>query len=130
MKVKEKGNRMQTEVKAGAKANIDTACVQTAVAKRETALWTAVDAHYASMKTAMTTRAAALNSAWGQTDGKTREAEIKAAHTAFRTSAKTASTTLRTARNAAWKTFKTDAKTCKVSLPKVESDAEKTDSAM
>lgn len=126
MKVKEKMNRGTNSSKPA----VDTACVQTAVAKREAALATAVDAYYTSMKSAMSTRAAALATAWGQADATTREAAIRAAHTAFRTSAKTATSTMRTARKASWQTFKTDAKACKVSLPKAESEAEKTDAAM
>ncbi len=125
MKAKEKANRVMSS-----KPAIDLACAQTAVAKREAALATAVDAYYTSMKSAMTTRAAALSAAWGQTDASARETAIRAAHTAFRTSAKTATATVRTARKEAWKTFKADAKACKMSVPKAESDAEKTDAAM
>lgn len=112
------------------KKNVDIACVQPAIAKREAALLAAVDSYYVSMKAAMTTRASALNTAWGLTDASAREAAIRAAHSAFRTSAKTATMTLRAARKNAWKTFKADAKACKVAVPRAESDAEKTDAAL
>jgi len=124
MKAKEKENKMMSN------PSVDIACAQTAVAKREAALAAAVDAYYTSMKSAMSTRAAALAAAWGQSDASTREAAIRASHGAFRTSAKTATNTARTARKAAWQTFRTDAKSCKMTVPKAESDAEKTDAAM
>jgi len=133
------GSPMMGRMRAKEKANkgmgpgnptVDIACMKTTVVKREAALAAAVDAHYASMKTAMSTRATALAAAWGMTDASAREAALKAAHTAFRTSAKTATKTLRDARKAVWKTFKADAKTCKVSVPRVESDAEKSDAAL
>lgn len=126
MKAKEKGNRKVENQKK----NVDIACVQPAVAKREAALLASVDTYYSVMKSAMSVRASALNAAWSLTDASAREAAIKAAHAAYRTSAKTATATLRTARKGAWKTFKADAKVCKVSLPRAESDAEKTDTAL
>ncbi len=122
----ERGNMPQN----GKTITVDPACAQTAVAKRENALIAATDASAASLKTALTARRDALNAAWGQADAKTREAAIKAAHDVFKGARKTANMTLRTARNEALKSFKADAKTCKVSVPKVDTGAEMMDSQM
>lgn len=110
------------------RSTVDIACAKTAVAKREAALIAAVDAHYVSVKAAMTARAAALALAWGETDAKTREAAIKKAHENFRVSVKAARKTLRSSQKAAWQTFKADAKACKVAVPKAESSGESADS--
>lgn len=128
MKVKEKMNRGKaTEVKPNRNATVDAACAQTAVAKRENAMIAAVDAYSSSVKTSLTTRRDALSAAWSQTDAGAREAAIKAAHEAFKGTWKTANKTLRTAQKAAWQTFRTDAKTCKISVPQSESSAESSD---
>jgi hypothetical protein len=92
---------------------VDLLCVQTAVAKREAAIGSAVDAYYAAVKAALSTRASALNTAWGMTVKKDRNAAIMAAWNAYKTTFKKASQDARTAKKAAWSQFGTDAKTCR-----------------
>ncbi len=121
MKAKEKMNRTVKTV--------DTACIQTVVAKREAAVITSLDTFYTSVKTALQTRKDALNAAWGQTDVATREQAIKAAHQAFQGTWKKANQALKTSRKDAWKVFKTDAKACKVTT-NAESSAEQSDGQM
>lgn len=98
------------EMKGG--ATVDSACMQTAVDKRDTAIMAAVDAYAVSVKTALTTRKDALKAAWALTDKAQRETASKAAWTAFSGTWKKASQSTKAARKAAWATFKTDAKAC------------------
>lgn len=100
--------------------NLDLPCVQSAVAVRESAIQKAFTAYSGSVSTALTTRATALNSAWGMTVGTERRAARKSAWEAYRISVQSARTTMRTAKKSAWEAFKTASKACKVEV--VESE--------
>ena len=100
--------------------NLDLPCVQSAVAVRESAIQKAFTAYSGNVSTALTTRATALNSAWGMTVGTERRAARKSAWEAYRTSVQSARTTMRTAKKSAWEAFKTSSKACKVEV--VESE--------
>lgn len=104
----------------------DIACTKTAVSKREGSLATAFDTFTASMKQALTTRKAALEAAYDQTDKATRVKARNDAWQAFNTASKSAHSAMKSARKAAYATFKTDAKACGTtstdSEPKGESD--------
>ncbi len=91
---------------------VNTACVQTAVLKRESAVASAFDAFSTAVKSALTARSSALNTAWGKTDRKEIRTEVNAAWKTYRASLKSAKQTHNKAVRAAWSGFKTDAKTC------------------
>lgn len=96
-------------------ATLDTACMQAAVDKRETAIIAGVDAYSSAVKSALSVRKDALKAAWAITEKAQREAALKAAWFAFRDAGKKTSGAMKDAKNAAWKTFKTDAKACRQS---------------
>ncbi len=92
--------------------NVDAACMQPAVAARETALQAEFSALSASISSALTTRASALNTAWGLTDASARQTAVKKAWATFQDSVKAARKTAKDAKKAAWKTYKDATKTC------------------
>ncbi len=96
-----------------AAVTVDTACMQAAIDKRETALIAGVDVYSASVKTALTVRKDALKAAWAITDKTARNTAIKAAWTAFQGTWKNASAAMKTVKKSAWAAFNTDAKACK-----------------
>ena len=103
------------------KAAVNLTCMQTAVGVREDALATAFKGFSDDVMAALAARKAALNTAWGMSDGMARKAAIKSAWTAWKTAKKAAHTELKTDRKKAWDTFKTTAKnTCKEVTPKEE----------
>lgn len=110
----------QQPVTTSVNNTLDLACVQTAVAIRETSMVSAFNTFSASMSTALSTRAASLNTAWGLTDAKARREARSAAWKAFSASSKTAKTTFKTSKKSAWNTFKTATKACKVPLAESE----------
>ena len=83
-----------------------------AVDKREAAVLTALDTNYTMVKTALTTRRAALAAAWAMTDKTARREALKAAWAAFRGTWKNGNHQLNADRKAAWKQFKLERKTC------------------
>ena len=104
----------------GSNKTLDLPCVQSAVAIRESSIQKAFTAYAGSVTTALTTRASALNSAWGMTVGTERRAARKSAWEVYRTSIQSARTTMKTAKKSAWEAFKTASKACKVEV--VESE--------
>ncbi len=92
--------------------NVDLACVQGAVSKRDAAVSSAFDAYYTVEKAALTARTSALSSAWAITDRKARRTAIAAAWKNFQTASKSAQKTYRAAKKTAWDTFTTDRKAC------------------
>lgn len=95
----------------------EIACLMTALDTRDTAILSALDAYYATVKTAVTDRTTALKAAWSQTDRSARRAAIRKAWGDFRKAAMTARNTLRKAKLDAWKQWNTDRKTCAPSAP-------------
>lgn len=91
---------------------IDLVCMQTAVAKRETAMITAFDKFSAAKKLAFEKRKTALVDAWKIENRNERRAALRTAWNNFRTDSKTARETFHKERRAAWAQFKTDRKAC------------------
>lgn len=91
---------------------INVACVQTAVEKREGAIIAAFDKRNTSVRAALVKRQSDLKAAWGLTVRKDRNTAIHAARETYRKSWKDASATLRTERHAAWRAFNADRKAC------------------
>jgi hypothetical protein len=88
----------------------DTACMQTAVEARDTAILAAFQVLAKAMEDAFRRRSDALKEAWGKTLSTERAAAIKAAWDSFRKSKKEASGEFKTTRKVAWKQFKDTAK--------------------
>lgn len=107
------GNVGATMEMKAAKKNVDIACVQTAVDKREDALITGWSAFHASISGAYSARKTALHDAWGMTDAAARKAAVKMAWGNFKKSAKTGRKTWKDARKSVWKTFRSEVKSCK-----------------
>lgn len=104
---------------------VDSACMQNAVEKRDSAIISAVDAYAGTVKTALQTRKDALKAAWAITDKAQRNAALKAAWAAFNGTWKNARQALSEQRKAAWSAFKADAKACK--QPEADAGGEKGD---
>ncbi len=96
----------------GVRRELNAACMQAAVVKRDGALITAVDAYHAAVVAALKGRQDGLKSAWGITDRKTRRAALEAAWREYRRSWRTASRALRDARRAAWESFRVERRAC------------------
>lgn len=92
---------------------LNTACMQTAVGKRDGAIISSLDVYYNAAKSALISRQTALQGAWGISDKKARTEAQRKAWSDYRASIKTARKTFQTARGSAWKTFGTDAKACR-----------------
>ncbi|NMC51130.1 hypothetical protein GYA54_00150 [Candidatus Kuenenbacteria bacterium] len=94
----------------------DWACVKTAVAKRESAVFSAYSIKSDAIKVALNNKKAALNEAYGKTDSKERiKARIKA-WADYKLAVKNTNKVYRDAVNAAWKQYKTDRKACKLNV--------------
>lgn len=91
---------------------VNVACVQAAIEKRDTAIIAAVDAYATAVKSALSTRKDAEKAAWNLTDRNARRTALKAAQTTYRNSVRVARKAFRDARNSAWKQFRTDRKAC------------------
>jgi len=104
---------------------VDSACMQNAVEKRDSAVISAVDAYAAAVKAALQTRKDSLKAAWAITDKTQRNAALKAAWAAFNGTWKNARQALNGQKKAAWSAFKADAKTCK--QPGADASGEKGD---
>jgi hypothetical protein len=113
---------------ASSTKSVNLTCMQTAVGVRETAVGAAYDKHVASMKTAMSDRKTALNTAWGMTDAKARNTAVKAAWGEFRKDRMDSRKSMMTEKKSAWTTFKTTVKnTCQETLPKEEGESNDSD---
>lgn len=104
-------------------AKMDTACLQKAVDKRETAIIVANDAVSVGVKSALEQRKTALNTAWGLASQKERAKARNTAWTNFRKARQTARKTYNTVVKASWQTFHADGKACKVTTQDVEPQA-------
>lgn len=92
------------------KKSYDTACVQTAVAKRDDAIGAALDTNHETLKAALATRTKAMQDAAALTSG--RKAAHRTVRDAWKASAKASLKTLKAARDAAWVTYQTELKGC------------------
>lgn len=88
-------------------------CMQNAVDVRDTSLLTAFDTYYASVKSALQARRAALMAAWAIQSKQERRAAITTAWNIYKTAWKNAQRALNTARNAAWHKFQDDKTACR-----------------
>ena len=95
-----------------AKPKVDVACMQSAIAARETSIASAFAGYSSSISTALATRASAFASAWGLTNAKARNTALKAAWKAYRSVASSARSTWSKSRQAAWTAFYNTRKTC------------------
>ncbi len=94
---------------------INTACIQSAVEKRESAIITAYTKKTDAIKTALEARKAALVTAWGKSTVKERvQARAKAWKT-FKATQVKAQITYQRELVAAWATFNKERKTCRIS---------------
>lgn len=91
---------------------LDTACVKTAIEKRETAIATMFGESSAAITNALVARKASTLAAWNEIDKKLRREALKTTAGQYRAAIKKARADLRTGRNAAWKDFKTVRKAC------------------
>lgn len=106
---------------------VNLSCVQDAVADRETSILASYEKHFTAMKTALTDRKTALNTAWGKTDAKERRTAIKNVWKEFRTDKAASHKLLIKERKAAWKTYRDTMKTeCKEKVPAEESEVNDT----
>ena len=87
-------------------------CVQSAVAKRETATIAAFDLHTTQMRNILGTKKEALNSAWGKTEVAQRRTAIKSAVKSFRSSRIEVRKTFKASQKSAWDLFKDEQKDC------------------
>ena len=106
------GDGPELSAKMTTAKTIDTACVQSAIDKRDTAVIAAFDVFHTTVVSALQTRRDALKAAWGMADKAQRNAASKAAWSAYSTSLKAARKALVQSRHAAWNQFRTDRKTC------------------
>ncbi len=107
----QRNGEMQKDSSVAAKP-VDLACVQTAVAKRETALSAGLDAYYTAVKAALDARKTALNAAWGTADATARKTAVQAAWTTFKAASTTQRRTIATTRKNAWTLFKAERSVC------------------
>ena len=87
-------------------------CVQTAVAKRETATIAAFDLYTTQMRNILGTKKEALNTAWGKTELAQRRTAINSAVKSFRSSRIEVRKTYKASQKAAWDLFKNEQKNC------------------
>ncbi len=106
--------------------NVDASCMRPVVAAHEAALKSAFASFSASITSALSVRATAMDAAWISTNSTTRDEAVKAAREAFKQSEKTARETMKDARKTAMETYKTAAKKCGATVsdetPEDESD--------
>lgn len=104
-----------------ASSSVDTACVVTAVTKREEALTKAWGDLSESITAALTKRSEDLVAAWGKTSNTERLTANKAAWSTWKDAKAQAQKSFKDTRKEVWASFKTTMKNeCKVSLPKEE----------
>ncbi len=94
------------------KREINLACMQAAVSKRDSALISTVDAYHTSAVAALKARHDSLKTAWGKTDKKTRRTDIATAWKTYRVSSRAARHAFRASKKKAWETFRTERKAC------------------
>jgi len=95
---------------------IDSACMKSAIDKRDTALISAFDTYQVSIKAALSTRQSALKAAWDITDKQARNKALKAAWQNYKTAVQAAKKVFKNAKQASWQQFSKDRKDCKISL--------------
>ncbi|HSX24931.1 MAG TPA: hypothetical protein VLG69_03120 [Candidatus Andersenbacteria bacterium] len=96
------------------KKTVDTACVGTAIDKRETALGGGVSTFGSAVNSAYQTRQSALKDAWSKSTVKDRREAVQAAWKAFNQSVRSARTAWKATQKTAWQSFRSDVKSCGV----------------
>lgn len=91
---------------------IDTACIQSAISKRETAIASGFSAYSSSVSSALKARATAFASAWELTSAKARNTALKAAWKAYKSSISLARSAWSRARQSSWVAFYDARKSC------------------
>lgn len=91
---------------------LNVSCIQTAIAKRDTALSADMTTFSTSIISALSARSTALQAAIALPTRTERVAARTAAYTAFKTSTTAAHTTLKASRTNEWTTYSSDVKAC------------------
>jgi hypothetical protein len=91
---------------------IDTACMQSAVSKREATIASGFSAYSSSVSSALKARATAFASAWELTSAKARNTALKAAWKAYKSSISSARSAWSKARRSSWVAFYDARKSC------------------
>lgn len=91
---------------------LNAACMQSAVEKRDDALIAAVDKYANAVKPALATRRDALKDAWTKTDRAERRQALRAAWKAYKEALSKVRRELRTSRLGAWKEYVKGRKEC------------------
>ncbi len=110
------------------KNQLDPACMQNAVEKRDNAIIARVDSFATFVKGALEIRRDAQKTAWTITDKKQRQAALKNAWAKFKGTWAKAFKKLRTDRTTAWKQFYIDRKACGSNAPINDKTTESADS--
>jgi len=92
--------------------NLDPACMQTAVDKRDTAIIAGVDAYSGTIKLALGARKDALKTAWAIENRTERRVAIKKVWKDFKVTSEKARKDFKLAKRAAWDQFNQDRKAC------------------
>jgi len=97
-----------------ASAALDSACMASAVEKRDNAIISAWNAYSAKVKTALESRRDSVKTAWANTEvGVTsRRAAIRSAWRNFISTVRSARRELKSSRLSAWRTFRNERKSC------------------
>lgn len=109
-KLKERGEKIKDDSRES--KTVDTACAQTAVEARDTAIISAFDTYSIAMKTALEARKVAVKDAWSKTTPSERSTARRTANQTYNTASKTAHKALNTSRKSIWNTHKADMKKC------------------
>lgn len=92
--------------------NLDPACMQIAVDKRETAIIAGVDAYSVTARSALSARKDALKTAWGIADVRERRMALKKVWRDFKFTSEKARKDFKSAKRTVWDQFNKDRKAC------------------
>lgn len=94
------------------KRQIDVACMQNAVEKRDSAVIAGLDKYVLGLKAELEKRKTALKTAWAITDHKARREALREVWKSFKEAKKTIMVATKKDHKMAWKQFETDSKVC------------------
>lgn len=112
------------------KPKLDIACMQMAIATRETAIASAFTAYSSAVSSAFSARASAQASAWLKTNAKERARAIKTAWKVYRSAISSARSAWSKGRQAAWTAFYGARKSCGPSAAAEDSTTHSVDSSL
>lgn len=104
--------RRDERISSSTKPALNIMCVSAAVSARETSLNAGVATYTNAIKTAYTTRAAALATAYGLSGNDTIRAAVKTAWKQYTSSTQGAKRAWQKSRESTWQTFRTAIKSC------------------